>query len=290
MSGLARAAALALAAAGLGFGLTAFAGVPMATAQGYVPCEQWQAMHPGWPCIDTPQPPPGGPPAISTPPPLPTQTPGLPSQPGSGGGIGAGALTPPPIVPGRGTPIVPVPGVETRPAPSGRTQAPAQSPQQQTPGAIIRRDIIDPYLHEAQVWGACGVNADRNKQVRTFDRRTVQVDGKVLVEGQSVLYCGTGGYGYFHIKDRHQQDWANTDRSRNWRDNADRAIENTLKNPEVACYRLENNTYTFGSTLYEYDKLEGELTGKTMWSNVTIDANSGRIITAFPSSNKPRCK
>ncbi|APA97840.1 hypothetical protein NS506_03791 [Nocardia seriolae] len=53
--------ALAAAATGLGIGAVVLAGTPVATAQGYVPCEQWQAMHPGWPCIDTPTVPPGGP-------------------------------------------------------------------------------------------------------------------------------------------------------------------------------------------------------------------------------------
>ncbi|GAB2553463.1 hypothetical protein [Nocardia heshunensis] len=125
-------AALILATSALGFGggAVVMAGSPTASAQGYVPCEQWQAMHPGWPCIDTPTVPPvppGGPPTVSTPPPLPSQAPGLPSQPGGGGGIGAGALTPPPIPPGNGTPIVPVPGAES-PAPPG-DQAPAPPPR-----------------------------------------------------------------------------------------------------------------------------------------------------------------
>ncbi len=132
---LTRPAALALATAvtGIGIGFAALSGTPSAAAQGYIPCEQWQAMHPGWPCIDTPTPPPvppGGPPTVSTPPPLPTHTPGLPNQPGGGGGTGAGALTPPPIAPGNGTPIVPAPGAETPALPGNTPQPPA------TPGNL----------------------------------------------------------------------------------------------------------------------------------------------------------
>ncbi|BEK91184.1 hypothetical protein NSK11_contig00198-0005 [Nocardia seriolae] len=130
---LARYAALAAAAAALGLGVGAIvSGSPTAAAQGYVPCEQWQAMHPGWPCIDTPTVPPvppGGPPTVSTPPPLPSQSPGIPSQPGNGGGIGAGALTPPPIPPGNGTPIVPVPGAETPVLPGNQAPAPPIPPR-----------------------------------------------------------------------------------------------------------------------------------------------------------------
>ncbi|MFI9508393.1 hypothetical protein [Nocardia sp. NPDC052566] len=134
---LARHAALTLAitATGLGLGFAALTGTPHATAQGYIPCEQWQAMHPGWPCIDTPQPPPGGPPTVSTPPPLPTQAPNLPEQPGNGGGIGAGALAPPPIAPGNGTPIVPVPGAETPGLPGN------QPPTAPVPGTVAPQSI-----------------------------------------------------------------------------------------------------------------------------------------------------
>lgn len=85
---------------------------PPAQAGPNIPCAQWQQMHPGWPCVDVPDPPtpPPGPP--STPAPLPTQAiPGQPST-GDGGGTNAGALTPPPVGPGNGTPIVPVPGAD----------------------------------------------------------------------------------------------------------------------------------------------------------------------------------
>ncbi|MFI9504643.1 glycohydrolase toxin TNT-related protein [Nocardia sp. NPDC052566] len=123
---------LAITATGLGLGFAALTGTPHATAQGYIPCEQWQAMHPGWPCIDTPQPPPGGPPTLSTPPPLPSQTPG---QPGNGGGIGPGALVPPPIAPGNGTPIVPAPGAETPGLPGN------QPPAAPAPGTVAPQPI-----------------------------------------------------------------------------------------------------------------------------------------------------
>ncbi len=93
-----------------------------AQAAPYIPCEQWQQMHPGWPCIDVPEPP-SQPPATPSQPALPSWT---PNQPGTGGGGGAGALTPPSIPPGNGTPIVPVPS-QTSPETDPSQHVPATS-------------------------------------------------------------------------------------------------------------------------------------------------------------------
>lgn len=112
MSGRARravAAGLTVAAAGTGVGFGfALVGAPKVAAAPYIPCAQWQQMHPGWPCIDVPEPP-SRPPTAPSVPPLPS---GVPAQPGSGAGVGAGALVPPAPGPGNGTPIVPVPGAQ----------------------------------------------------------------------------------------------------------------------------------------------------------------------------------
>ncbi|MFE5460024.1 hypothetical protein [Nocardia sp. NPDC056564] len=103
-----------------------------ATAQPDIPCAQWQQMHPGWPCIPVPKPPPGpapGPPATT--PALPT--PVLPgAAPGDTGDMGghAGALTPPALAPGNGTPIVPVPGEQQPAAPGGAR--PPQPPSRES--------------------------------------------------------------------------------------------------------------------------------------------------------------
>lgn len=109
------AAALVAGVAGLAIGVLPLT-TPTAAA---VPCAEWQQMHPGWPCIDTPSPPPVPPPGPpTTSPPLPT--PVMPGQPPSAdtGGTQAGALTPPPVGPGNGTPIIAVPGAETPAVPA----------------------------------------------------------------------------------------------------------------------------------------------------------------------------
>ncbi|MFE9580629.1 amidase domain-containing protein [Nocardia sp. NPDC006044] len=126
-------AAVAATAAGIGVGFASFA-TPSASA---VPCAEWQQMHPGWPCVDTPTLPPTPPPGPpTTPPPLPE--PILPAQPPSSDGSQAGALTPPPVPPGNGAPIVAVPGAQTPALPGSPPQptpAPRSVPDESLPQA-----------------------------------------------------------------------------------------------------------------------------------------------------------
>lgn len=119
----------------------------LAQAGPNIPCAQWQQMHPGWPCVDVPDPPtpPPGPP--STPPPLPTAPPGVQPPGGNGGGPNAGALTPPPVGPGNGTPIVPVPG-EERPAPVNPGPA---SPPVEIPSAPNEPEGVTPPVDRSLV-------------------------------------------------------------------------------------------------------------------------------------------
>lgn len=42
--------------------------------------------------------------------------------------------------------------------------------------------------------------------------------------------------------------------------------------------------------LFEKYLKDGKLTGKTKWANVAISGSDGKIITVYPSSNKPACK
>lgn len=114
---------------------------PVAFAQPDIPCEQWQQMHPGWPCIPVPKPPPapppgtpGGPPTTAQPAPAPV----LPGQAPNAGNAGgrAGALTPPVLPHGAGTPIVPVPGARPPALPGDETP----NPERAQPGAAPPSD------------------------------------------------------------------------------------------------------------------------------------------------------
>ncbi|MBL1079597.1 SHOCT domain-containing protein [Nocardia sp. 2] len=136
MSGLMVATVAVLA--GLGSVLVLFAGRDSAEAQP-IPCEQWQQMHPGWPCADVPtyNPQPTQPPNTGAPAPI------IPSllnpPPGQGGGPGAGALTPPPLQgpPNMNNPIVPVPGYTPPVLPGNQPPAPAPAvPGEPAPGDL----------------------------------------------------------------------------------------------------------------------------------------------------------
>ncbi|WP_153412017.1 hypothetical protein [Nocardia macrotermitis] len=267
----------------------------------YVPCPDWQILHPGWPCFGNfpeieeptlpslPPPPPGLPtPAV----PAPQTT--IPTAPPSTTSVSppAAALTPPAPQPAPNPcqAIIPVPGY-VPPALPGHPANAACSYSPPSSRPPTPREAIEPYLHEAKTWGACGINSPDDKTVRSFDRGTIKIGDRVFTEGQSVLQCGNDRYGYRHLQSRqHDRKWGAVDYSYNWRDNADRIIEKTLRKPDVACYSLPNNTYVLGLQLWEYVKRDGRLTGKTQWSNVVIDANNGRIITAFPTLQKPRCQ
>ncbi|MBL1080312.1 SHOCT domain-containing protein [Nocardia sp. 2] len=116
--------------AGLGSVLVLFAGRDAAEAQP-IPCEQWQQMHPGWPCADVPtyNPQPTQPPNTGAPAPI---IPSLLNPPtGQGGGPGAGALTPPPLQgpPNMNNPIVPVPGYVPPVLPGNMPPPGPQTPQ-----------------------------------------------------------------------------------------------------------------------------------------------------------------
>ncbi|WP_143153896.1 hypothetical protein [Rhodococcus rhodnii] len=142
----------------------------------------------------------------------------------------------------------------------------------------------------AATWGACGPNSPTDKVVRTFDRAGLIDGDHRLVEGRTVMYCGTENGGFRHVQVKHWNDWGRLTPNANWRLIADEGMEAALRNPEVVCYREDNNTFTVGRLMYEYNKKNGLPTGRIKWANVTVDANTGRVVTSFPTSGKPRCK
>ncbi|MGV9679284.1 hypothetical protein ACWDSJ_28715 [Nocardia sp. NPDC003482] len=124
-------------------------GIPAAEARPinpYVPCPQWQELHPGWPCwgnfpeIEEPSPQ-LTPPSLATPQPsAPTTTPTQPP---------AAALTPPPAQPAPDAckAIIPVPGYVPPALPGHPPNAPCGSESPPNP-----RELVEPFIHPA-----CGV-------------------------------------------------------------------------------------------------------------------------------------
>ncbi|MBF6171313.1 hypothetical protein [Nocardia blacklockiae] len=144
-----------------GTGLIAVAGhnTPPAEARPlnpYVPCDQWQEMHPGWPCWGNfpeieeptlPSPPPGQPTPQATVP-TPTGPPTTTSvQPP------AAALTPPPPRPAPDPckAIIPVPGYIPPALPGHPENAPCSQGEPTQPPRNPR-ELIEPYIHPA-----CGI-------------------------------------------------------------------------------------------------------------------------------------
>ncbi|PXX59797.1 hypothetical protein DFR70_111181 [Nocardia tenerifensis] len=118
----------------------------------YVPCPQWQEMHPDWPCwgnfpeIEEPTAP--TPPTTPLQPAVPTVVPSTPPAPP------AAALTPPAPLPAPDPclAIIPVPGYQPPALPGQPPHAPCSGsePSQRVP---TPRELLEPYIHPA-----CGLS------------------------------------------------------------------------------------------------------------------------------------
>lgn len=128
----------------------------------------------------------------------------------------------------------------------------------------------------SQTWAVCGVQDNNSKLVRTFTK-------KGGPSGNSAyLKCGSPGWGYRHIKDRHMDDWDNiaVRMGDNWRSFADFAIEQILIAPESAAYKTGNDTYAFTAPVQIRDS-DGNVVS-TYRPIVSVANESRNIITAYP--------
>lgn len=133
-----------------------------------------------------------------------------------------------------------------------------------------------PSQERSQVWVACGVQDDNHKLVRTFTKNGGP-------SGRSAyLKCGSSGWGYRHIQDRHMGDWNNiaVQIGDNWRSFADFAIEQILIAPESATYKSGNDTYAFTAPVQIRDS-DGNVVS-TYRPLVSVADESRNIITAYP--------
>ena len=140
-------------------------------------------------------------------------------------------------------------------------------------------------------WAACPVNGReeaKDKLVRRFDRGPgVSTSGAVMPAGTSDLICGDENHGYYHMANRHGSEWAQkgAKSSENWRDVADYAIAEALRNPMAVTYRANNNTYCYSREVYLVDKVRG-IPVDVFHPNVVVRAQDGIIITSYPA-NRP---
>jgi hypothetical protein len=135
-----------------------------------------------------------------------------------------------------------------------------------------------------QTWAACGLFDKAHKLVRVFTRyRATATTGEYLRGGTSDLHCGSERWGYRHILRNHRTEWeqkAALERQ-NWRDLADYAIENALRDPDRVKYRSDNDTFCFQRLFYLLNRKTGRPAG-TMTVSVVVAQDSKNIITAFP--------
>ncbi|MGW3473534.1 hypothetical protein ACWDKQ_34945 [Saccharopolyspora sp. NPDC000995] len=131
-----------------------------------------------------------------------------------------------------------------------------------------------------EIWGACGTNSPADKLVRAFPR-----SGAPGAGGASNLLCGTAGFGYRHIKDRHMADWQNLAArvGSDWRSFADFAIAEILKVPEPGfpVYNKNNDTWTYRAPVQIRDS-HGNVVD-TYRPIVSVASGDQKIITAFPA-------
>ncbi len=139
-------------------------------------------------------------------------------------------------------------------------------------------------ISERKIWAACGISDDRFKLVRNFPRAQGNAGTNVLPAGSSDLHCGSENWGYRHILKNHRTQWEHDAIivGRNWRDQADWAIEWVLRDPGVVTYRASNDTFCYSREVYlaKDDKVVA-----TRRPHVVIARESKNIITAFPANS-----
>ncbi|WP_344928112.1 hypothetical protein [Saccharopolyspora gregorii] len=139
--------------------------------------------------------------------------------------------------------------------------------------------VTFPAAQTRELWAACGTNDDPGKLVRSFDRVAGPFGPK------SDLLCGTAGFGYRHIKDRHMTQWQTLAGmvGSNWRDFADFAIAQILKAPEPGSPTFDQarNTWTYRSPVQIID--QNGVVRDTYRPFVIVAHQDTKIITAYPA-------
>jgi hypothetical protein len=137
----------------------------------------------------------------------------------------------------------------------------------------------------AATWSACGFLDKDTKTVRTFGRSA----GAGFSAGKAILACGfqgwdgETGWGFRHIRHGHEGDWARitTMVGGTWQGAADWSMAQALKGPAYVTYTKRNDTYTYRTPIYIYDR-QGKMR-YSFYSNVVVAAKTQNIITAYPA-------
>jgi hypothetical protein len=139
------------------------------------------------------------------------------------------------------------------------------------------------------LWRPCPVNGRdevRDRLVRRFDRGPgVSTSGAVLPGGTSDLVCGDEKHSYYHIANGHGSEWTRkgVKSSENWREVADYAIAEALRNPMKVTYRAGGDSYCYSREIYLVHKVRG-IPVDVFHPNVIVRTRDGVIITAYPAN------
>jgi hypothetical protein len=122
---------------------------------------------------------------------------------------------------------------------------------------------------------ACSNGEPATTVVHQYWHAPAAVGAERLPGGGSALLCGDAGYGYRHIRSRHQGDWAQLSPGPDWSETADQAVAAALGQPERVAFRLSNDTFCYSHAL-----------GGDNVTLVVVRESDGAIITAYPARHQ----
>lgn len=122
----------------------------------------------------------------------------------------------------------------------------------------------------------CSADDPESKRVTNWQRRNPA--------GVAKLVCGTAGYGWRHIAQRHGQDYQNIvnkyQLGQSWQDFAKWAMSTTVGAPQSAPVNTSNNTWSYTAPIQIRNK-QGQVV-RTYSMLVAISRSDEKIITAYP--------
>lgn len=147
-------------------------------------------------------------------------------------------------------------------------------------------------------WAACGLGDSRYKHVKDYTRPNIDPR---MYSNYARLYCGRvdsvpgeSTFGYWHIKDRHMNDWQNKANyiGRGWQDFLGWVFSYEFRDPGRVT-RSSSTRFCYQRTFYLYDLSNGEEVDR--FRAIVYTGETGRrILTAFPTnpnrSNPYMCK
>lgn len=173
--------------------------------------------------------------------------------------------------------------------------APRAQDETSTVSGLISDGLVAP-MGARPPWRACAWKAKRSKSIGWYPRKQgVTISGQSLPSGRTEMRCGyqdpqfeNKGFGFRHMKYRHESQWAGAAAATNevsWMEPADDFIRYSLSDPDLVTYRSDNDTFCYDRLMLLVDKRSGETVGDSRGKTVVI-ARNGDILTAYPGQGR----